>query len=1325
MFKKILHRFFLCILVSTFTFFSLLSYFLDIKIDAEGIRLGKIAFEPYFCLENVALRYEKDCLFIDIDTAHLQKKVLDFFEGERVFEKLGFSIRNGFLKGENTIGFSLDYPPREPLQLVVEQTFRLIVKDQSQIELGFDRLSIKDLKEWVKEFYYHPSFEWISSGIIDGCISLDIIQKKPIKSDLVLENIHGGNEDSGSEIFIEKIRLLSDQKMDVLNGSIRFVEPKEGYDFGIENLAGVLRWNQDHGVFFNLDGLLRQGEDSYPLFLEGCRGKNTIFEADASLLLDHSKASDQIIHYLRQSRAFSQGFSEKNPDLNIVQTGLGASKDLVDFAGIKRYFHISLENPKEGLVILKGLFDHVVESELHALKQLFKPNIVELDLIHIEELKAKFEIKGVWENGHLTSISAENMQGDALVSFHGQPPVPLGISGSYSDSGVLQCQILDKTSKGNIDLYIKDEKMDVVGVHMSSSLMNALLTPFRDGWVLEGVADVCGQIEKNRTDLHLSSSDLTFIDQNVEFYLTQQPLHADFLILEDQNVQGILQCQSGVLKISQLMDQPLVFSELKSKISIWNEEVYLEDVSTCFKTTQLLGNLSLKPISTGGRRLELEVEKAKGPIENFSEWFHPLDKFIQGEVELDSRGFRLQADLILGGDLDYEIDLNINKAKVGSKDSPYAFLDCTFYHSTWLHKTRFDLHLGEESVDWLRFSGQIDNQFLTFDPNKNHLFQRPFKQIVGGKGEGGIAFELSKEEIEAFFTLIRVEAVKNLSHVECFLGFKDFGNFLAGTLKADHQEWNFFKEGEIFTLKKGAFSYEGFTTTYEDVHLDLTTMGISSPSITVQGVDTDINFQIDKGNLKVLSGLYRGFHFESVDPVHCTIDGFWMKCNNGSFLIDRQHRFFLSSVKWDLFSQNIELKSSKIDFDPISWLTFRTSLSGWVKGEVSPDVSYLDLKMTPFSGSVLGQNMQVHQFGCLLHKDGFTAQMEGIIDHLHFKTSIKTIKKGFDRIKCSLETDLGKAFVVFENHPSDGWIVHESKGDLLGLVWSCVPAKNSQNSEKISLVGSWTLDPYLFENGLNTFKIPLKIPYKIEKPICLTGVLEIHRAKDRGFAFKGDLFGRNMKIEGIHCRNLFSKVKYEEGQLSFSKVRLVDPAFDLEIDQCDVLLSQNEALFEGVRLLDFRPSALKNTQGSKPEDPFVIKELVVPSLWTKFKDKLECKGKGELYFINRENRKKNIADLPWDILGVLGLDPSLLVPICGHLEFSLDKDKVFLERLKRSFSDSHRSSFFLDPKNLSYISLDGKLSIRLRMKQSVILKLTEPFMIVIDGSILNPLFKLK
>ena len=66
---------------------------------------------------------------------------------------------------------------------------------------------------------------------------------------------------------------------------------------------------------------------------------------------------------------------------------------------------------------MKGLFDHVVESELHAFKQLFKPNILELDLIHVEELKAKFEIKGVWENGHLISISAENMEGDARVSF--------------------------------------------------------------------------------------------------------------------------------------------------------------------------------------------------------------------------------------------------------------------------------------------------------------------------------------------------------------------------------------------------------------------------------------------------------------------------------------------------------------------------------------------------------------------------------------------------------------------------------------------------------------------------------------------------------------------------------------------------------------------------------------------------------------------------------------------------------------------------------------------------------------------------------------------
>ncbi len=1313
MFQKILYRFFLGFLIFAFTLVSSLSYLLEIRLDGEGLRIGKIGLEPYFLIENVALIYERDSLFIDIETAYIQKRVLDFLEPKRRFEKIGFSIKNGFLKGDETIGFSLVYPPRMPLEITVEEALHLNIDQNHQLELGFERLPLKDLKKWVKEFTYHPSFDWLSTGVIDGWIRLDLLDKKVIDSQLTLENIHGGNQISGSEIFIERIRLLKDQKMDVLNGSMRFVEPNEGYDFGIENLAGVLRWTQDNGVFFNLDGLLRQGEDTYPIFLEGCRGENTIFEADASLLLDPPAGALERIQDFRKGKNSPIDREKSREPLD------------VESAGIKRYFHISLENPREGQVILKGLFDHVVESELHAFKQLFKPNILELDLIHVEELKAKFEIKGVWENGHLTSISAENMEGDARVSFYGQPAVPLAISGSYSDSKILQCQILDKTSKGIVDLHIQEEKIDISGAHLSSLLLNALLTPYRDGWVLKGVADVYGQIEKNCTKIHLSSSDLTFIDENVEFILTNQPLHADFLILEDQNVQGILQCQNGNLEISHVTDAPLIFSDLNSRISIFNEEVYLDEITTYFKETQLKGRLHLKPISTGGRRLELEVDSAKGPLQNFSDWLHPVDPFIHGEVALDSKGFRLRADLIEGGDLDYEIDLMVKEAQLGKKDSPHATMDCAFFHSTWSQITRFDLSLKEESVDWLRFSGQIENQFISFDPDKNHLFHRPFKQIIGGKGEGGVALCLSKEDLDAVFTLLRLDPLKNLEQFECFFGFKDFGNFLAATIKANHQEWNFIKEKEILTLKKGGVNFEGYTTLFDDIHLDLTSLELSTPSIKLHGPETDLELGIHKGNLNIYSGRFRGVSFHSIDPSCCKFDGFCVKFTNGSYLIDQSHRFYLSNVSIDLFSQNIQLKSSKLDLEPPTWLMFKTPLSGWVKGEHNPKESFLELKMTPFSGLVFGQNIQMHQIGGVFTKEGFKAQMEGMLDRLHFKTALKTLKRGYERIHCSIETDLGKAFITVENHPEEGWRVHESKGDLIGLIWNCAPCKKSIEKEKISLVGSWTLDPYLFESGLKTFKIPFNNPCKIEKPIRLNGILDIFPRAEMKWAFKGNVMGKNNRLEGIFCRNLSFEVNYEEGQLNLSKIHLVDAAYELEMDHCDVLLNQKEALIEGIRLLDFRPSAMKSVSGSKPDDPFVIKELVIPSLWMQYANKLECKGKGELYFINREYRKKNLTDLPWDILGVLGLDPSLLVPVCGHLEFSLDKDKIYFDRLKRSFSESHRSSFFLDPKNLSYIGLDGKLFVRLRMKQSVILKLTEPFMIAIDGDIANPIFKLK
>lgn len=1282
MFQKLLQRLCIFLLALIIGVFSALGFILDLKIDAKGLHLGSVAVENLFSFENVTLRYEKESLFLDIETAVIHKKVLEYFSTEKNFENVGLSIKNGFFKGAATVNFQLDCPPHQPMQLLIDQRARISFDQNREIEIGFDKLSIEELKGWISEFYFHPSFDWIGKGTLDGSIRLDLDSRRITDGELYLHHMQGGDPESGAHISVERIKIRRDQKLDVLNGSIRIVEQKEGYDFGIENLNGILRWTEDNGVFFNLDGLLRQGLDSFPIFLEGCRGEKTIFEADASILLN-------------------QGHN------------------------LNRYFHISLENPNEGLFVLKGLFDHVVESELHALNQLFKPNVPELEIVYIEDLKAKFEIKGIWENGHLTSITAENIEGDLEVSFYGQNKVSLALKASYTDSGVLRCKILDKASKGDIDLTIKDEKAHIRGICLSDGLLNSLLTPFRDGWTLKGVADVTGQIEKNNTRLHLTSTDLTFIDEHVEFILTEKPLDADFMILEDQNLQGVLDCREGILKIHHLFDNPLVFTGLKSRISIWNEEVYLDEVRTVYKETNLTGKLCLRPISTGGRRLNLDVETARGPIINFTDWIHPLECFIEGEVELDEKGFNLEADLVEGGDLNYEIDLKIIGAHLGGKDDPYTGLDLELFHSTRTKNTTFDVRLAETSMDWIRFSGKIEDRFIIFDPLKNHFFQKPFKQIVGGEGEAGISFELNAEEIQSLFTLIRVNPPQPLSHMECFLGFRDFAEFLAGTLKIDGQEWIFAKERGNFILKKGSCTFEGYSINYEDIHLDLKNLKLSSPAVQILGPHMDLQFCLKQGLLAFENSNLHGVSFRTLEPVETYIDGFYLDWTKGIFLIDERHRLQLSSAKMDLFHQKFLFKSSKLEFDAEPFLKVKTVLSGWLKGEISRENPFIDLKMTPFSGVYGGQNIQIHQLGCSLYPDGLKAQFEGMLDHLHFKSTVATIDKVFERYNCKLETDLGKAFIDVQMDPDLGWVVHGSKGDLLGLIWNCAPYKNLKDKEKLSLIGSWTLDPALFAAGLVTFKIPFDLPYKIEKPIRLNGVLEIPRDNPTRCGFKGNLFGRHMKIEGINCRNLFSEIRYEEGLVNLTKLHMIDPSYELEIDAIDLLLEQKELLIEGLRLLDFRPSLCKTNSLTKVEDPFTIKEMVIPSLSVQYNQGLHCKGKGELYFLNREDRKKNLSDLPWDILSVLGLDPSLLVPTSGHLEFSFDKDKIILERLKRSYSEKYRSSFFLDPKNLSYIGLDGTLFIRLRMKQSVILKLAEPFIIAVDGTFQNPSFKLK
>jgi len=63
--------------------------------------------------------------------------------------------------------------------------------------------------------------------------------------------------------------------------------------------------------------------------------------------------------------------------------------------------------------------------------------------------------------------------------------------------------------------------------------------------------------------------------------------------------------------------------------------------------------------------------------------------------------------------------------------------------------------------------------------------------------------------------------------------------------------------------------------------------------------------------------------------------------------------------------------------------------------------------------------------------------------------------------------------------------------------------------------------------------------------------------------------------------------------------------------------------------------------------------------------------------------------------------------------------------LKNAYSDGKRSKFYLSSYKDSFIGLDGELFIDIKMKQYVLLKITEPFTLSIRGNLSKTKYSLR
>lgn len=230
--------------------------------------------------------------------------------------------------------------------------------------------------------------------------------------------------------------------------------------------------------------------------------------------------------------------------------------------------------------------------------------------------------------------------------------------------------------------------------------------------------------------------------------------------------------------------------------------------------------------------------------------------------------------------------------------------------------------------------------------------------------------------------------------------------------------------------------------------------------------------------------------------------------------------------------------------------------------------------------------------------------------------------------------------------------------------------------------------------------------------------------------FKGFLKGRDFEFLGFYFKTLLSEVEMNSRGIVIHDFSLSDMSGVAQIKEAKVQKSEEDGSWKleipEIMVQDFRPSFLKKHEGQEERiKPFVIKDLHFFNIQGTLGYKESFSGRGYLDFINTFKREANLLDIPIEIMGRIGFDLGLFVPVIGKLDFEMTEGKIFLRELKNTYSEGKRSRFYLPGHKESYIGLDGNIFIDIKMKQYVLLKITEPFTLSIRGSLLKPRYSLR
>ncbi|MGE3533209.1 MAG: hypothetical protein AB7H48_00055 [Parachlamydiales bacterium] len=254
---------------------------------------------------------------------------------------------------------------------------------------------------------------------------------------------------------------------------------------------------------------------------------------------------------------------------------------------------------------------------------------------------------------------------------------------------------------------------------------------------------------------------------------------------------------------------------------------------------------------------------------------------------------------------------------------------------------------------------------------------------------------------------------------------------------------------------------------------------------------------------------------------------------------------------------------------------------------------------------------------------------------------------------------------------------------------------------------------------------------KLGKGYEFQGDLVLWNDSKKGFQLNGQLMGRQFELLGYQFERLRAVIEATPQSIQISKLGIDDEAglFQIKKIAIDHNASNQKWSFHIplLQIKDLQPSLMKKI-GSRDAmvKPLVIRNLSLSEIRGDLNDPRGWMGDGHLNFTNAFKKESTLFETPIEMIKNFGLDPGLLTPIQGEIDIELRGDKFYLVNMKNSFSDGKRAQFFLSPADqTAFIDLSGNIHIDIKMRQDVVLKLTEALTLTVRGTLDKPRYGLK